>query len=144
MTVRAIVLIAAALIAACVGTRNEDVLGGGESALKLRSAQTRTFDTGDQNGVLRGVVATLQDLGFMVTGADAALGSVSGRKFTTDGGGRTYDLRITVTVRPRGATQTLVRANAEFNNAPVDDPTAYQNFFASLGKSLFLNASQVE
>ena len=141
-TMLLVTLIAA--LAGCAGTRNEQVLGGGESALKLRSAQTRAFDTGDRTRVLRGVVATLQDLGFMVTGADAALGTVTGRKFTTDRGGRTYDLSMTVTVRPRNETQTLVRANAEFNNKPVEDPQAYQNFFAALGKSLFLAGAQVD
>jgi hypothetical protein len=141
-SIAALVLLGA--LAACAGTRNDQVLGGGESALRLRSAQTRAFDTADRNQVLRGIVATLQDLGFMVTGADAALGTVTGRKFTTDRGGRTYDLSMTVTVRPRNATQTLVRANAEFNNKPVDDPQAYQNFFAALGKSLFLAGSQVD
>jgi hypothetical protein len=137
------VLVLLGALAACAGTRNDQVLGGGEAALKLRSAQTRAFDTPDRNRVMRGIVATLQDLGFMVTGADAALGSVTGRKFTT-GSGKVYDLHMTVTVRPREPGQTLVRANAEFNNQPVEDPQAYQNFFAALGRSLFLAGSQAE
>lgn len=132
-------------LVACAGTSSQrEVLGGGESQLKLRSAQTRAFETTDGNKVLRGIVATLQDLGFMVTAADASLGTVTGRKFTTDGAGQIYDLRMTVTVRPRDSRQMLVRANAEFNNRPVDDPQAYQNFFTSLGKSLFLAGSQVD
>jgi len=34
----------------------------------------------------------------------------------------------------------LVRANAQFNATPVEDPIQYQNFFTSLEKSLFLSA----
>lgn len=133
-----------AALAACATTGSEQVLAGGESQLKLRAAQTRAFETADKMKVMRGVVATLQDLGFMVSGADAALGTVTGRKFTTDRAGKIYDLRMTVTVRPREPRQMLVRANAEFNNAPVEDPKAYQNFFAALGKSLFLSAAEVD
>lgn len=141
---RALAVLLVAFLAACAKPGPGDVLAGGESMLKLRSAQTRTFETTDRNRVMRGVVATLQDLGFMVTGADAALGTVSGRKFTADSGGQIYELRVTVTVRPRDERQMLVRANAEFNNKPVEDPAAYQNFFNALGRSIFLVANKAD
>jgi hypothetical protein len=38
----------------------------------------------------------------------------------------------------------VVRANAQFNVDPIDDPKQYQDFFASLEKSLFLAAHAVE
>lgn len=136
--------LALAGLAGCASPGAREALSGGESMLKLRSAQTRSFDTADRNRVMRGVVATLQDLGFLVSGADAALGTVSGRKFTADRGGQSHELRVTVTVRPRDDRRTLVRANAEFNNKPVEDPAAYQNFFGALGRSLFLAANEVE
>lgn len=141
---RALAVLLVAFLAACAKPGPGDVLAGGESMLKLRSAQTRTFETADRNRVMRGVVATLQDLGFMVTGADAALGTVSGRKFTADATGQVYELRVTVTVRPRDERQMLVRANAEFNNKPVEDPAAYQNFFNALGRSIFLVANKAD
>jgi len=137
-------LAALGVLAACSSTGPEQALSGGDSMLKLRAAQTRTFETTDRTRVMRGVVATLQDLGFMVTGADAALGTVSGRKFTTDRAGQIHELRVTVTVRPRDERQMLVRANAEFNNKPVEDPAAYQNFFTSLGRSIFLAANKAD
>jgi len=34
----------------------------------------------------------------------------------------------------------LVRANAQFNVSPIEDPKHYQDFFSSLEKSLFLTA----
>ena len=76
--------------------------------------------------------------------SDAALGTVSGRKFTADATGQVYELRVTVTVRPRDERQMLVRANAEFNNKPVEDPAAYQNFFNALGRSIFLVANRAD
>ena len=53
-------------------------------------------------------------------------------------------LRVTVTVRPRGEKQLLVRANAEYMRAPVTEPKPYQNFFNSLEKAMFLEAHQVD
>ena len=88
--------------------------------------------------MLRTVIATMQDLGFVIDKADATLGSVSGTKL--DG----YQLRLTVTVRPRGTTQLLVRASAQYNITPVEDPEPYQQFFAALEKSVFLTAQAVD
>jgi hypothetical protein len=51
---------------------------------------------------------------------------------------------MTVTVRPRGQTQLLVRANAQYNLTAVEDPEPYQQFFAALEKSVFLTAHNVD
>ena len=141
---RVVAVFLVAFLASCAKPGAGDALSGGESMLKLRSVQTRAFETTDKNRVMRGVVATLQDLGFMVSSADAALGTVSGRKFTQDSAGVAHELRVTVTVRPRDERQMLVRANAEFNNKPVEDPAAYQNFFNALGRSIFLAANKAD
>jgi hypothetical protein len=109
-----------------------------KSQVELRSFQTRAFDTLDKEKTLRTVIATLQDLSFVVDKADAILGTVSGTKL--DG----YQLRMTVTVRPRGETQMLVRANAQYNITAVEDPEPYQQFFIALEKSMFLTAHQVD
>ena len=74
----------------------------------------------------------------MIDKADSVLGSVSGTKLDK------YALRMTVTVRPRGETQSLVCANAQFNVTPVDDPEPYQQFFVALEKAMFLEAQQVD
>lgn len=87
---------------------NNAVLETGGSAVELRSFQSRAFDTTDREKTLRTIIATLQDLGFVVDKADATLGSVSATKLSG------YELRITVTVRPRGEKQLLVRANAQY------------------------------
>lgn len=135
-----------ALVSSCAPMPPErGVLTSPESQLKLRSIQSRAYDTADRQFVLRGVIATLQDLEFMIDAADAALGTVTARKFLLPRGtplGR--DLMLTVTVRPRGEKQMLVRVNAEFNRKAIEDPEVYQSFFLTLGRSLFLSGHEVE
>jgi len=106
--------------------------------VKLRAIQSRVLDSSDRAFVLRAVMATLQDLGFVIDDADETLGSVSATKLDR------YALRMTVTVRPRGARQMLVRANAQYNLRAVEEPQPYQRFFDALGKSAFLAMHQAE
>lgn len=125
-------------ISACQTASRKQLLETDQSQVEARSIQTRTYDVTDKNLTLRTVIATLQDLGFVIDKADEVLGSVSATKL--DG----YELRITVTVRPRGETQLLVRANAQYKLKAVDDPEVYQGFFTSLDKSMFLSTHGVE
>ena len=110
----------------------------GDSQVELRSIQTRAFESHDKEQALRTVIATLQDLGFVIDKADATLGAVSATKL--DG----YELRMTVTVRPRDEQSLLVRASAQHQMSPIDDPEPYQDFFVALEKSMFLAAHRVE
>lgn len=122
----------------CVATMGQQVLDSdSEGQLQKRSYQTRAFETTDKEKVLRAVIATLQDLGFVIDRADYMLGSVSATKLDK------HSLRITVSVRPRN-DRMLVRANAQYHISPVTDPKPYQDFFNSLSKSLFLQAQNVD
>lgn len=135
----------AAGLAACATPVDQGVLTAPESQLRLRSIQSRVFDTGDRQKVLRGVVATLQDLEFMIEAADPGLGVVTARKFAIRAGSALpNDLMLTVTVYPRGERQTVVRANAEYNRKAIEEPAVYQSFFNSLGRSLFLAGREVD
>ena len=124
-------------LAACETNPSRALLEGG-SQVELRGVQTRAFETGDREQTLRAVMATLQDLGFVIDEADATLGAVSATKL--DG----YELRMTVTVRPRDPATMLVRASAQYELAPVESPETYQDFFAALEKSMFLAAHAVD
>ncbi len=125
------------VMAGCASTQGR-LLDSESSQVQLRSIQTRAFDTTDREKTLRSVIATLQDLGFVIDKADATLGMVTATKL------HRYALRMTVTVRPRGETQLLVRANAQYELTPVVDPEPYQQFFTALQKAMFLDAQQVE
>lgn len=131
-------LIAVSVLAGCQTDSKQQVLLSEESQVKLRSMQTRAFDTTDKIKTMRTVIATLQDLGFVVDKADDVLGTVSGTKLEG------YQLRMTVTVRERGETQMMVRANAQYNITPIEEPGPYQQFFAALEKSMFLTAHEVD
>jgi hypothetical protein len=123
------------VLSGCATTNQRILDSGDQTQLQKRSYQSRVFDTNDKDKVLRATISTLQDLGFVIDRADEVLGSVSGTKVEPQ-----YRLKITVSVRPKGKTQMTVRANAQFNIQPVEDPKPYQDFFTSLEKSLFLTA----
>jgi len=121
----------------CVAPRaSQDLLAPTEAQMKLRSFQTRTFDIADRKVAMRGVMAALQDLGFIIERANEPLGLVTAARFAEP---NSYSVvGITVTVRPQADGRMMVRANAIFNNTPIEDPKVYQNFFATLERSLFI------
>jgi hypothetical protein len=126
------------LIICSCGAKQRDILQSQESQVKLRSIQSRIFDTNDHKLLLRTIIATLQDLGFVIDDAEETLGTVTATKL------KRYVLRVTVSVRPRGDLQMIVRCNAQYNLQTVEDPEPYQQFFVALSKGLFLEAQQVE
>lgn len=146
------------------------ILMSEDSQVKLRSIQTRVFDTTDRTKILRAAVATMQDLFFDIDVLDGELGIVSGKKWFNHNSSwadhPTYYLyetdellifntnfrswgpfnyrndlaRITITVRPKEETRSLVRASVQYNIRAVEDRGMYQKFFKTLGQSLFLSA----
>ena len=115
-------------LGACAVQPTVEFIPSKKSAVELRSMQTRTMP-GDDNTVMRGVVATLHDLGYRITRAETGAGTVSGTRMTT--------LRMAVVVRPGPGGQSIVRANATvvapLREAQVDDPAFYRdNFFTPL------------
>jgi len=133
-----IILIAGALlIQGCAAPApSQDLLALTEAQMKIRSIQTRTFDVKDRQLAMRGVIASLQDLGFIIERANEPLGLVTAARFAEP---NFYDVvGVTVTVRQESAGRMTIRANAIYNNRPIEDPKVYQNFFASLERSLFI------
>lgn len=109
-----------------------------QSQLGVRQVQSRVFESGDRERTLRSVIATLQDLSFVIDKADLSLGTVSATKL--DG----YAMRMTVSVRERGPKEMVVRANAQLNTTPITDPAPYQAFFVALERAMFLSAHSVD
>jgi hypothetical protein len=144
-----------------------------ESQVMLRNAQSRVFETQDRARLLAAIVATMQDLGFMVEALDPELGIVSGTRFDPTEGDGTFDptyhlyddqsllvltrtyrswgpfmhradlVRITVTVRRRNEKQLVVRANAQFYMRAVEQAEPYQRFFTALEQAMALQSMQL-
>jgi len=140
-----------------------------DSQVKLRSIQTRVFDTTDRAKIMRAAIATMQDLFFDIDVLDEDLGVVSGKKiFNNDNSWRNHPtyylyntdeliifntnfrtwgpfnyrndlIRITVTIRPKEKTRSLVRASLQYILGLLKS-LIYQKFFKSIGQSLFLSA----
>ncbi len=145
------------------------ILMSNSSQVRLRSIQSRVFDTTDKLKIMNAAVAAMQDLYFNIDVLDEDLGVVSGKRLFHDDDKpvtdptyysyrtdeliifntnfRTwgpfnyrYDLtRMTVTVRPKEKTRSLVRASVQYAIRAVEDPEMYQKFFKTLGQSLFLS-----
>ena len=127
------------LITGCATTHDARILGA-DNQVELRSMQTRSFDTSDKTIVVRNVISTLQDLSFVIDKADTDLGTVSATRLYNGN-----KVRMTVTARPSSSSKSvIVRAIAQYNLKPIENPKIYQDFFSSLSKSLFLSANAVE
>ena len=122
-------------LVACTATNSKQQILAAGSQVEIRSYQTRTYDTNNKIRVLRAVMSTLQDLGFVIDKADDVVGIVSATKL------QGYALSMSISVRPKGQ-QMVVRANAQYNLTAVEDPGPYQNVFTSLDKGLFLHCPQ--
>src|SRR6185437_14507955 len=115
-------LLLVSLLTGCVTDSRSEILATDKSQVQLRAIQTRVLDTTDRAETFRAAIATLQDLGFIIDKADDSLGTISATKMAG------YVMRITVTVRPRGARQVAVRASAQYNLNAVSDAAPYREF----------------
>lgn len=134
---RIIVIAGFSFVLGCASPEpSQDLLAPTEAQMKIRSVQTRTFDVKDRQAAMRAVIAALQDLGFIIERANEPLGLVTAARFAEP---NYYDVvGVTVTVRPETNGRIMIRANAIYNNKPIEDPKVYQNFFATLERSLFV------
>jgi hypothetical protein len=125
-------------VAACQIDSRQQVLASTNSQAAQRAISTRAFDTADQTKVFQAVIATLQDLGFVMDRVDDVLETVSATRY---GGGL---VRFTVTVRPAEGKRTIVRASGQLNQHELSDPAPFQRFYEALGQALFLQANNVD
>jgi hypothetical protein len=133
-----LLLAAGILLSACASppTPPENLLAPDAEQAAAREMQTRSFDVADRTQAMRGVIAALQDLGFIIERANEPLGLVTAARFAEP----SYQdmVGITVTVQPEDSDKMRIRANVIYNNKPITDPKIYQNFFATLERSIFV------
>jgi len=136
--IQKIFIVCVLVLAGCQSDSKQQVLATDKSQVAIRAIQTRMFETPELNRMVRTVIATLQDLGFVIDRADDELGMVSATKL--DG----YAMRMTVTIRDKGAKQMIVRSSAQYNLVAVSDAKPYQQFFDALEQAMFLKANEVD
>jgi starvation-inducible outer membrane lipoprotein len=134
---RCVLMLASSLaLSACAS--NNAAITASDSQVHVRQMQTRIYDSLDKRDTLRSVLATLQDLGFVIDTADYEMATITATKL------QDYQLRVTVTVRDRNSSQLAVRANARIDERTIDDPATYQDFFTVLDKAIFLTRHNVD
>ncbi len=126
------------LLGGCQWDSRQQVLGSTNTQAAQRAISTRAFDTKDKAKVFQAVIATLQDLGFVVDRADEVLGTVSATRFGSD------LVRFTVTVRSGSASRTIVRASGQINQHDLSDPAPFQRFYDAMSQALFLQANEID
>jgi hypothetical protein len=94
--------------------------------LQVQRMQTRIFDTNNRSGLVRGVIAAMQDLSFVIDNADAQQGIIAAKKYGD------YLIEMTVTVQPISNRQILVHGIAQYKLKTIEDPFLYEQFFSSL------------
>lgn len=109
-----------------------------QTQAQRRSYQTRQFDAPNQSYSLRVIIATLQDLGFVITKADLELGVVSGKQIY-----KGDEISITVTTTPKPMNQISVRVALQNKQGLIDSLDLYQEFFSYLQKSYFLADNEI-
>lgn len=131
-----LLLMMVVLLVACQPPAPRDIVfEEPERQQQLRTMQSATFAAGSRIVLLRSVLVTLQDLGFVIDRADSTLGYLSASKL--DG----YNLHISVLVGAQRAGQIPVRVRFELSTvmafgAGNQLPENYQAFFSSLQKNL--------
>jgi hypothetical protein len=111
---------------ACQTDARQQLMATSESQVALRSMQTRAFDTTERIKTLTTVIATLQDLEFLIDKADASLGVVTATKTK-----KMKHLRMSVTIHPkpwcgpaasltsrRSMTRSFISGSLPRSNAP--------------------------
>lgn len=133
--------------------------------LQIRQIQTREYSDINEKGVMKAIIAALQDDGFIISNADLDLGLISASvesyqldKATKDyvefwwGSGRgTYQttrrIEASVTVQQHGETikvrinllaKAITNAGGLVWSQPVYNAKVYQRLFAKVGKAVYL------
>ncbi len=163
----ATVFIAVCLCASCASDGDGDAGLDLQSQAAVRNFQTRSYEVADQALVMKAMINVLQDLNFIVKTADAQLGVITAEKWSNIPHSRkeikkakkeettlaeAAVLECTANVSAFGK-ETRVRATFQqrvvgpggtvMNVTRVEDAAFYQEFFAKVDKSIFLQREGV-
>lgn len=133
------------------------------SQMEMRSFQTREYDTNDTKLVIKAVLNTLQDMGFIVNTADPNIGLLTASKWTNVEHSKkeikeakkkelaiskSIVLDCTANISEFGKKQSRVRVNfqqrvldtngATMQASPITEAKFYQTFFSQVDKGIFL------
>jgi len=97
-----LILVPILVLPACASLNS--AITEGDSQVLVRQMQTRVYESLDKGDTLRSVLATLQDLGFVIDTADYEMATITATRL------QEYELRVTVTVKDRNSHQLAVRA----------------------------------
>lgn len=120
----AILLLLTAIIGGCAS--QIDPALEKQRQLQVQRMQTRVFDTRDRKLLIRGVIAAMQDLNFIISNANIEQGVITAKRFGP------YTIEMTVTVQPISDKRILVHGIARYNLRTLEDPFLYEQFFSSL------------
>lgn len=135
-----------------------------KTQLEVRQIQTRSYQNRNMKQVMKAVINTLQDDGYIIRNADRELGFVTATKDVEVGGAggafavqlfggpqprfdraATFEASVNVTefgeeTKVRAVFQRRVVDNfgAPSSVVQIDDPRFYQDFFFKTDKSLFI------
>ena len=156
--------IAFLVISACVSTPAPPPIPK-LTQLQIRQIQTRKYSDINTKGVMKAVIAALQDDGFIVSNADLDLGLISASvesyqldkatkgyvEFWYGAGQGTYQttkrIEASITVHQHGETikvrinllaKAITNAGGLVWSQPIYNPKVYQNLFAKVDKAIYL------
>ncbi len=119
-----IAIVLAATLGGCA--QQIDMAKVKQHQLEVQKMQTLVFDTNNKNAIIRGVIAALQELDFLISNADTEHGMITAKKFGT------YPIDMTVTIQTVSSTRILVHAIAQNNLNTLEEPALYDRFFTTL------------
>lgn len=156
-----------AFLAGCASESESGSAPGPRSQVEKRYFQTRAYETDDPKIVLKAMINVLQDLGFAIKTADAELGILTAERWTdleyskkelkkakkdeitlaetsvlectanVTKQGKECRVRLTFQERRMGPGGTVMSAEI------VENASFYQEFFAKVDKSVFLQKEGV-
>lgn len=105
-----------------------------ERQVRVQKMQTRVFNTNDRILLIRGVIAAMQDLNFIIDNANIDQGIITAKRFGH------YTIEMMVTIQPISDKQILIHVIARYDLKTLEDPLLYEQFFSSLQDYVNLDA----